>query len=71
MSRYGEYFKSRDANSFDLDDEQYRSSQGPLSRNNVLWSGLVGFALKGQKHRLSILKMGKGRVNSLSSGWLG
>ncbi len=53
VARYGEYFKSRDANSFDLDDEQYRSSLGPLSQNNVLWSGLVGFALKGQKHRLN------------------
>ena len=52
-ANYGEYFRSRNLQVNTLDDEQFRTSQGALSQNNVLWSGLMGLALKGRTFKIT------------------
>lgn len=50
-AEYGEFVHSQDPTNLQFDTEFYRVSRGPQGSNNVIWSGLLGAAIKTQKNK--------------------
>ncbi|MDX2002941.1 MAG: TonB-dependent receptor [Chitinophagales bacterium] len=53
-AEYGEHLHDVDPNYLQFDEENFRTSKGALGINNVLWSGMLGGAIKSKKSRLTL-----------------
>ncbi len=52
-AEYGRYVHDVDPSNLELDEENYKISNGPTGINNVTWSGLVAGAYKTQKSKIT------------------
>lgn len=54
QAEYGEFQHDGDLNYLELDDQFFRTSQGPQGENDVVWSGLLGGAFKTKKSKYTL-----------------